>query len=154
MNDDRVSIGGKVSLPAGAVNVRRASEDQDIELSLILRRPPDAPPISTPQGTPTLSREEFASQYGAAQSDIAAVQRFAAAHGLRVLQVDKPRRTITISGSASALSRAFDVGLLNFEVRGHSYRSYSGEISVPRELAETVTGVFGLDNLPAARPRA
>lgn len=150
MAQDRVTIGSRRSLPPAATNVRPAREDANIEVSLVLRRPDAAPP-ATPGARP-LSQDEFAARYGAAPSDITAVEQFAKAHGIKVTQIDAPRRTVILSGPIRAMNQAFGVNLMNFEIEGRTHLSYSGENSVPRQLGGIVVGVFGLDNLPAATP--
>lgn len=99
-----------------------------------------------------LTRAEFAQRFGARPQDIAAVRRFAINHGLAVVSVHRGRRTVVLSGTVSAMSRAFGVQLsLHRGPRG-AFRGRSGAIYVPRHLAPAIVAVLGLDTRPAARP--
>ena len=101
-----------------------------------------------------LTREEYAAAHGAATSDIDAVRRFAAERGLTVGHVDNGRRSIELAGSLEALAAAFGTTLSLFQDgTGLEYRARNGPLFVPAELAGVVTGVFGLDERPQARPQ-
>ena len=100
-----------------------------------------------------MSREEFAASYGADPSDVAAIRAFATAHQLEVTQVNLPGRTVSLAGTAAAMSDAFGVELRRYSHPGGTYRGREGEISLPADIAGIVEGVFGLDNRPQVRPR-
>ena len=101
-----------------------------------------------------LTREEFRSQHGAAADDIDAVRRFAASQGLTVGSVDSGRRSVELTGTLDALAAAFGTTLALFrDASGYEYRGRSGQLFVPAELDGVVTGVFGLDERPQARPQ-
>jgi kumamolisin len=99
-----------------------------------------------------LSREEYAAQHGADAQDIAKVVDFAKAHHLVVVEADAARRTVMLSGTASALGVAFGTALDQFEHEGGTYRGRTGSLSVPGDLGGIVEAVFGLDNRPVASP--
>src|SRR5271156_539133 len=99
-----------------------------------------------------LSREEFEEQFGADSTDIAAVKKFAATHGLSVVQEHAGRRTVVLSGTVAQFSEAFGVELQRFEHAGSSYRGRVGSVQLPNELRGRVEAVLGLDNRPAAKP--
>ncbi len=98
-----------------------------------------------------LPAEGFAQRYGAHDTDVAAVERFAAAHGLQVTQVDKARRLVELRGTVAALTGAFRADLRCYEAHGEVFRARQGVIYVPPELGEAVTGVFGFDLRPQAK---
>jgi kumamolisin len=99
-----------------------------------------------------LSREKFASTYGASPADINKIKSFAKKSKLTVVSSDPARRAVTLSGSAKALSDAFQVKLMEYEHEHGNYRGRIGRIHLPKELSPIVTGVFGLDNRRMARP--
>jgi kumamolisin len=99
-----------------------------------------------------IKREEFAQEFGARQADIDAVTKFAAAHGLAVVETDQARRTVVLSGTVAAFNAAFEVDLQQFDHPGGSYRGRTGPVHLPEELGDSVEAVLGLDNRPAARP--
>ncbi len=101
-----------------------------------------------------LTREDFAAAHGAAPSDIEAVRRFASERGLTVSNVDSGRRSVELAGRLDALAAAFGTTLsLYRDDFGVEYRGRSGQLFVPAELDGLVTGVFGLDERPQARPQ-
>lgn len=104
-------------------------------------------------GTRTyLTRDEYATAYGADPADIQKVEQFAHAHGLVVVSSDAARRSVVLSGDVKSLNAAFGVSLQRFEHDGGTYRGRTGPIRVPSDLAAAVQGVFGLDDRPQADP--
>ena len=106
-----------------------------------------------------LSREEFAAAYGASPTDVDAIRAFAQAHQLTPGDVDLARGSVQLTGTLGALSAAFGTTLtVHKDPDGVEYRARQGSLSVPSELVDVVTGVFGLDERPQARaqfrPRA
>jgi len=100
-----------------------------------------------------LSREEFAHEHGADPADLAAVRKFAAAHGLIVALEHAARRTVVLSGTVEQFSEAFSVQINRFAAdSGVTYRGRTGAIQLPKELDGVVEAVLGLDNRPQAKP--
>jgi kumamolisin len=98
-----------------------------------------------------VSRNEWAERYGADPRDIEAVKQFASEHGLTVTGVDSARRAVAISGSVSDVTAAFEAQLQGrYDAGGGApgYRGRSGALTVPSELGDAVTGVFGIDDRP------
>lgn len=100
-----------------------------------------------------LSREEYRAGHGADAADVEAVRRFAADHGLSVGHVDLGRRSIELSGPVGSIADAFEATLGLYRAPGgETYRGRHGGLTLPSELDGIVTGVFGLDQRPQARP--
>ena len=79
-------------------------------------------------------------------------QKFAAAHGLAVVQ---EHRRATHRGAfrhSGAVQRSVRRGSAAFEHPGGSYRGRVGSVHLPDELKGVVEAVLGLDNRPAAKP--
>ena len=103
-----------------------------------------------------MSSDEFVAKYGAAPDDFQKVSDFAKAQGLQVVETNAARRSVVVSGTAAQMSKAFAVTLGRYQhtiVRGRagkpqteSYRGRDGFIHVPKDLADIIVGVFGLDN--------
>lgn len=98
-----------------------------------------------------LSREEAAREYGADVPDALAVQQFANAAGLLVLETSLARRSIVLEGTAAALAAAFGTDLRAYRSGNQTFRGRVGALSVPVTLRDIVCGVFGLDERPVAR---
>jgi kumamolisin len=141
-------------LAKGARLVGSADAHEKIEVSIHIRHRPDSPPLPTqadwaaiPPGQRTyLSREEFATRHGAAQSDIDRILAFASARGLTVVEISVPRRTVVVSGTVAQMNGAFAVALGQYESPNGEYRGREGHVHLPTDLLEVIKGVFGLDN--------
>ena len=141
----------------GYTDVGPADPNQRVEVSVLLRRRPDASPLpaaheAAEQGH--MSREDFAAKHGAADDDIAAVISFARDNMLDVVSTDPARRTVVLAGTVERLDAAFGVELRRFEGAGGSHRGRTGAVHLPASLANIVEGVFGLDDRPQARPHS
>ena len=99
-----------------------------------------------------LTHEEFDALYGASTSDIALMQRFAAGHGLGVVDVNSAARTVKLAGTRRQMEDAFRIELFDVRAGGKTFRGRSGSVSIPFTLAPVVQGVFGLDDRPQAQP--
>jgi kumamolisin len=101
-----------------------------------------------------LTREDWAQSHGASAEDIAAVRAFAERSGLTVAGVDPARRAVELRGTLQAAAAAFGAQLEGRYASGEggpTYRARSGPLTVPAELKDVVTGVFGIDDRPQAR---
>lgn len=100
-----------------------------------------------------LTHVELAEQYGAADADLDAICQFASQHGLVVVRRSAMERSVVVSGPLRQLIAAFhaDVGLYHHSTG--TYRGRRGEIGIPHELGDIVTGVFGFDTRRRHRTR-
>ena len=139
--------------------VGEVDRDKSIEVTVYLR--PSAPLdwVDQEAGRPpaerrTISREELAGAHGASDEDIAAVRSFASEYGLEVASVDQGRRAVSLRGTVQAFADAFgahDLQLYDHPAAGR-FRGRQGPLTVPAELGGVITGVFGIDERPQARP--
>ncbi len=133
------------------------SEAERIEVTVRVRRRRPLPPAaidgrSAPRSRTYLNHRKLESEYGADPKDIKKVEDFARRSGLVVIDSSAARRSVALSGSASALGRAFGTKLLVWAHAGGTYRGRTGPVRLPAALDKIVVGVFGLDNRPFARP--
>jgi kumamolisin len=131
--------------------------DEEISVTVLVRRPSVTSFIekkSTLPFTPVqhLSHEQFIASHSANQEDLTKVEEFAGNNGLSVKEVNAAAGTVLLSGPASAFSKAFKVQLTNYEHQNFTYRGRTGAIHIPKDLAEIVEAVIGLDNRPQLRP--
>ncbi|MDR3415887.1 MAG: S53 family peptidase [Nevskia sp.] len=152
-------VGSERQALAGARLIGKADPAERLEVSLILNhRSADAfkqhvaKIRAGDRSAPRIKREEFAEKYGAENTALEAVRKFAAAHGLAVVQEAAARRTVVLSGTVAQFNKAFGVDLQQFEHPSGSYRGRTGAIQLPPELSGVVQAVLGLDNRPAASP--
>ncbi len=161
---------GKVH-PATACRVARATDvERQIEVALLLRRRPSSPGLPTfrdhgaPHPPPHLSGERFAELHGADPDDVSLVLDFARHFGFKAEPSDPAQRRVHLVGPVDAFNRAFRTRLLDVKRSDHKhpglpkdtepllFMASQGPIHLSPELAEVVTGVFGLDTRPVARP--
>jgi kumamolisin len=155
----RVTLPGSERAPfEGARVLGPVNLSDQVEVSVYLRPPAtsnlakDIAERVVGQQKP-LSREEYAASHAATSEDIALVEQFAREYNLTVLEVDATRRVVRLSGTAEAINAAFEAQLQNYDYQGTTYRGRTGALTIPAELADVVTGVFGIDNRPQAHPR-
>jgi kumamolisin len=99
-----------------------------------------------------MTHAEHAEKHGADPADIAKVEAFAKENGLRVTDANASQRTVTLSGTAPAYSKAFGVDLKMYKSGDVAYRGREGEILIPENLQGIISSVTGLDNRPFAKP--
>jgi kumamolisin len=159
--ENRVELknSARAELP-GARKIGPADPNERIEVTVVLRRgsAPSAFPSldrlgsTAPKDREHLSREAFASAYGARPEDIAKIRAFAAQYGLQVISESSARRSVYLGGTVQAFSKAFSVQLSRYQHARGTYRCRTGTLQIPAELNGIIEGVFGLDNRPQAHP--
>ncbi len=157
----RIVIHGSERAPVEGASVVGAIPDSErFEVTVRLRPKNPLEQLSAskvaddvpPQQRRYLSRKELAELHGADPADVKKVTAFAKDHGLKVVQSNPDRRSLTLSGSAAAFSAAFGIQLQRYEHDEGTFRGRTGELSMPAELEGIIEGVFGLDDRPQARP--
>ena len=138
--------------PKGAKQVGKISPEQRLEVTVRLRRKAGA---ETPKiESKPLTRDEFRQNYGADPADIEKVEEFANEHGLDVVQSSIAQRAVRLSGTVKSMQAAFGVRFKAYRIAKtkQAFRGRTGTLTVPKNLANIVEGVFGLDNRPQAVP--
>ncbi len=158
---DRVQIpGSEREFAAQHERISDVDHDKQIEVTVYLRARGsldwvDDEARRLPADRRPISREELAKGYAASDADIEAVGTFARDHDLEVVAADAARRTVTLRGTVDAVGRAFGadyVGVFDHPEAG-AYRARRGPLTVPAYLDGVVTGVFGIDERPQAKPQ-
>jgi kumamolisin len=142
----------------GATSIGQADPAEQLQVSVLLRRNNAeafkarvARLATHPGERGHLSREAFEHEFGARPEDIAAIEQFAATHGLAVVEADAGRCTIVLSGMVSQFNAAFGVDLQHYDHPSGTYRGRVGSVLLPDALHGVVEAVLGLDNRPAAQ---
>ena len=157
---DRVPVpGSERQIEPGHSRIGDVDPQDEVEVTVYLRSPTpvdwvDEEATRPPAERRRLTREEWAQTHGASAEDIAAVRAFAERSGLTVAGVDPARRAIELRGTLQAAADAFGAHLEGRYAPADgapSYRARSGPLTVPAELRDVVTGVFGIDDRPQAR---
>jgi kumamolisin len=130
---------------AGAERVQDAAPDDQVSVTVVLRRRADADLTPRTEPDPVERRRAFAESAGADPEEMDAVRSYLEDAGLQV-STDLGRRTATATGTAAQAQAAFGVSLGRYEARGTTYRGREGQVQLPPQLAEYATAVVGLDD--------
>lgn len=134
--------------PANSVQAGELAADENIHITLILRRKREAPVKSSLDNH--LSHAQLADLHGAALDDENSVEAFAAEHQLSIAKVQSGARTITLSGPLGKLADLFGADIRLSKVGEKTYRTRQGHLTVPPDLAGRVTAILGFDQRPVA----
>lgn len=147
------------SARSAALNAEASGEldtTSRVEVTVLVRRRADIP-SDLVQGPDTISLDELSARYGAHPDDLDLVRRVLIDQGLEVVSSDPASRQVVVSGTIAQLSTAFNTRLVQVASEHNggqvTHRQREGELSVPAELGDVVTGVFGLDDRPQAHTR-
>jgi len=92
-----------------------------------------------------LTREELAVEYGAHAADLDMVEHLANKNNIAVSYRNTAQRKIVVRGTLGDLLNMFPANLRMFHHPNGNYRGRQGQIYVPRQLKNCVTGVYGYD---------
>lgn len=156
-----VRLGSAPALPP-ATELGPVSAHQKLRLTVVLA-PRDASAleraaaaVSTP-GDPSyrhyLTPHQFAARFGASRRSIATVRATLRADGLALAETTANNLSISVSGDAAHVSRAFGVRLNRYRERGgREIFANNSPPRLPAALSGIVSGVLGLDDIPVAAP--
>jgi kumamolisin len=147
-----VLAGSEKAALSAPTSEKPARPSSVLTVSVIVRR---KSPLNTKRlGTDRLTRAQYRQQHAADPAAITLVRAFAKEFGLTVEKgTPKPeRRTIKLTGTVTAMQKAFGVTLTQKVLDGNTYRVREGSIQLPAELTGAVEAVLGLDNRPQAQP--
>jgi kumamolisin len=152
-SQSRVVLPGseKAPLPT-ATGEKPARPAAVITVSVIVKR--KEPLNSKTLGKERLTRSEYRQRHGADPEAVKLVRAFAREFGLKVEPgTPKPeQRAVKLTGTVTAMQKAFGVTLVQKDLDGNTYRVREGGIHLPAELVDAVDAVLGLDNRPQAMP--
>jgi kumamolisin len=151
-----VKLPGSQPVPfAGARSVGPVPDDQRIEITVRVRRKLPLQPAAYGANLGQrqyLTREQYAQTHGADDADLAKVKAFAQQAGLAVVDSSAARRSVFLSGTAQQVAAAFGTTIELVEHGAGISRRRTTPINLPPGLADIVEGVFGITNLPVAKP--
>ena len=94
-----------------------------------------------------LTVKQFAQRFGATAETAASVRSYLASHGLKVGQVTANGLTLTASGSATQIEKAFGTTIGTFRDKsGKQFYANTAAPQLPAAIASAVTDVSGLSN--------
>ncbi|KAH7054788.1 peptidase S53 propeptide [Linnemannia elongata] len=98
-----------------------------------------------------LTVEQLTRQYGAHAEDLDLVEQYAQKHNLVITKRCPAERSIVLQGKLRDLLNAFPTSVRMYHHSTGTYRGRQGEIGVPQDLKDVVTGIFGFDTRPMHR---
>ena len=107
---------------------------------------------SSPNYHHWLTPQQFAVSYGATDDQLTAATAWLQAQGLTVQAVSPAKTRLTVSGTAAQVQNTFSVALRQYQIAGTQYFANTTQPSLPQEIASTIAGVQGLDNMPVSAP--
>jgi len=117
------------------------------ELVVVTFRASDPSFFETPPpGAPPLSLAQIADRWGLPVGEMSAVEQYFESSGLTVLHVSADRLSLTLSGPATAVDRAFGTRLESGSYDGHAVTFPSLAPSVPAGIANVIADVAGLSS--------
>ena len=151
--EKRINLpGSERQLPSGAQQIGVVPPQEQVTVTLVLKRKETAPRADTGGFEQYLSHQEFEARYGAPPADMQLIQQFAQENGLSVSESSGLKSTVKLTGSTEAMQRAFDTQLHRYRHNNFTFRARTGELKIPEELSDSVLAVLGLDTAPIAKP--
>ena len=154
-----------IEIPAGAKPIGRLNPEQHIHFTIVLAQKDPLPPPHSMAEPPDKKREnahsiprpmthaQLRELHGARSNSAKAVRAFAEQHGFKIVKDTSARRTVQLSGSASAVERAFKVRFEEFDYEGGRFFAPSGPGTIPDDLQGLVEIGLGLHSFPHSNPR-
>jgi len=151
----RVPLQGTESNPiAEAMPVGPVPSGEEVQVTVFLKSAsPPSPEALEGAEVQRLSSAQYANQFGADPDSLAKVSAFAEANHLRVVESDRVKRRVILSGTASAIANAFGTQLRSFTLpTGRTFHTTVAPPTVPANLAPDIEAVLGLDTRAIASP--
>src|SRR5437879_6000552 len=126
----------------------RRSPEQESALQRFLDTVQDP---ASPNFHKWLTPEQFGQDFGVAQQDVDAIERWLQSHGFTVNLVYPNGMMIDFSGTAGQVREAFHTELHNLEVNGERHVGNTRDPQIPSALAPAIVGIVSLHDF---KPRA
>jgi len=88
---------------------------------------------------------QWESRFSPTRNEVAKASSWLRSEGFKVGAVSKDRVSITASGTASQIEKAFGTKLENYRLDGRTVRMAASELSVPTSLVGTIVGAMGVN---------
>ena len=92
-----------------------------------------------------LTASQWESRFSPATKEVSSARAWLASEGFKVGAVSKDRITISASGTAAQVEKAFGTTLKNYKLHGHTVRMAASTMSVPASLSGSVVGALGIN---------
>lgn len=99
-----------------------------------------------------LGPDEIADRYGPRKSEYERLRRWLKLHGFTVVRDSPFRVSLVVAGTAADVERALKAPIALYRRNGKVERAPTVDPALPSDLAPSVQGILGLDNLDHFRP--
>jgi len=139
----------------GASVLGVADPSEWIELTIKIRRKKPLPEVITTGAGAAgpISRGELEAQYGAEPADMEQAKTVLTRLGLKILNESAASCSLRVGGDAGVIEAAFQLKLFHYSHWSGNYRGRKGDVMIPAELKDIITGVFGLDTRSMVKRR-
>ncbi|MBV8943721.1 MAG: hypothetical protein JO240_18515, partial [Solirubrobacterales bacterium] len=96
-----------------------------------------------------LTTAQWEARFSPTSAQLAQARKWLRSQGFKVGRVSQDRMTISASGTAAQVERAFQTGLGSYRVAGHVVQLATRDLSVPASLQGTVVGAIGINQYVA-----
>ncbi|MBB6143529.1 hypothetical protein HNQ77_001478 [Silvibacterium bohemicum] len=96
-----------------------------------------------------MTPESYGAAYGISDHDLAAVQQWLEASGLKVERISAARNAILFSGTAGSLTSAFNTSIHSYRVGQQTRFSNAADPEIPAALAPVISGVSPMNDFHA-----
>jgi len=93
-----------------------------------------------------LDHDAFVYQFGSVEDEITLVTEWAINNGLTVIEAESGTATVKAQGTEELMNQLFGITLETVTTDSRTYRTHSGDITIPSEINDVVLTVLGLDN--------
>lgn len=118
--------------------ILKRSDEQQQALDALLAAQKDP---TSPSYHKWLTPEQFAAQFGVADSDLQSVASYLAAQGFQVGRLFKNKMAIEFSGTTGQVNAAFRTEIHSYSVNGKSFNANARAPQIPAALAPVVKGI-------------
>ena len=94
-----------------------------------------------------LTPEEYGTQYGVSDADLAKVASWLTSHGFTVEKVAKGNNAIRLSGTAGQVKEAFHTTLHQYRVGSETHFANATNPMIPAALAPVIAGIQGMNDM-------
>jgi subtilase family serine protease len=92
-----------------------------------------------------VTTKQWEAMFSPTAKEVDAARSWLKSEGFAVGTTSKDRITVTATGTAAQVERAFDTGLKYYRFLGNDVRFATGNLSVPAAMAHTVAGAIGVN---------
>ena len=104
---------------------------------------------SSPTYHQYLSADQVRARFAPSAASVASVKKWLKGAGITPGAVPANRLYVEATGSVAQVEKLFSVDLAIYQVRGQDVRGFDRDLTVPADLASTITGVIGADQAQA-----